>query len=224
MRARMSRWLRVALIGLGVWLLASPEPMLAQAPRGENLTAEQKAKLEERDGQVKKANQLRSRGDYREALAPAARALTLTREMRGAEHAEVAEALTRLAEFQLLAGDLEAAVRSGQAALVLRTNLDGEKHWRTADARLALEFARKAAGLEEAKRDRLVGAVRNEHKAAGLVLQGAYEDADRAAGGAVRACFDLVGEDARLGRGIVSRAVYKAVNGARHLECWVHRP
>ncbi len=186
-------------LGLGVEIVRA-----AEGPQGKNappaLTAEQKTKLRERDNLAEQAEQLRGQGKYQDAVAPAAKAMALTREIRGAEHAEVANALTRLADLQLLAGDVAAAVRSSQAALELRTKLDGAKHWRTADARLGLEFAQKAAKLPEAKRDQLVGAIRNEQKAAGLLLQGAYEEADRVAGGAVQACFDLVGGNARLGR------------------------
>jgi hypothetical protein len=99
--------------------------------------------------------------------------MTLTRAVRGQALAEVALALTRLAELHELAGDLGEAVNYRQRVHDLQTKLAGGKNWRTADARLALAFTQKAAGWAEAKRTHVVGALQKEQEAARLEPQGA---------------------------------------------------
>ena len=69
----------------------------------------------------------------------------------------MAEALARLAELHELRGDWVQAVGRRKEALAIRMRVDGKEHWRTADARLALAFAEKVAGLGQADRSRWAG-------------------------------------------------------------------
>ena len=50
--------------------------------------------------------------------------------------------------------------------------MDGKDHWRTADARLMLAFAEKVAGLGQADRAKVAGALRKEQEAARLEAAG----------------------------------------------------
>jgi CHAT domain-containing protein/predicted component of type VI protein secretion system len=171
---------------LGFVLLISPWAARAAdevQPKGRSpeLTAEQRAKLTERDGLVREAEELRGQGKYAEALERATRALSLARQVRGDESPEAAQALARVAELHELSGDFKPAVQTRQQVLRLRTKLDGEKHWRTGDARRALAFAEKLAGLKEELRAKVVGALRKEQEALRLDQQGKYAEAERKA-------------------------------------------
>jgi CHAT domain-containing protein/tetratricopeptide (TPR) repeat protein len=149
--------------------------------RSPELTAEQRAKLTERDGLVREAEELRGQGKYAEALERATRALSLTRQVHGDESPEAAEDLARVAELHELGGDFKRAVQTRQQVLALQTKLDGENHWRTSDARRALAFAEKLAGLKEEQRAKVVGALRKEQEALRLGRQGKHAEAERKA-------------------------------------------
>jgi CHAT domain-containing protein len=166
------------------------------------LTAEQKAQLKERDELARRAEALKTEGKYDEALAPAGKALELTRAARGPEHPEVADALERLASLQELAGQLDAAVKVRQEALALREKLDGDQHWRTADARLALELTRKVAGLAPADQVEVVAALRQEQEARRLEQRGKDADAERAAAAALAVYGKHFGESAAVARAL----------------------
>jgi CHAT domain-containing protein/tetratricopeptide (TPR) repeat protein len=187
-----ARTLALSLVLLGC-LTAAAEPPL---------TAEQKAQLKERDELVRRAEALKTEGKYDEALAPAGKALELTRTVRGPEHPEVADALERLASLQELAGQVDAAVKVRQEALALREKLDGDKHWRTADARLALELTRKVAGLAPADQVEVVAALRQEQEARRLEQRGKDADAERAAAAALAVYGKHLGESAAVARAL----------------------
>jgi CHAT domain-containing protein len=175
------------------WLSTAAEPPL---------TAQQKAQLKERDELVRRAEALKTEGKYDEALAPAGKALELTRAARGPEHPEVADALERLASLHELAGQLDAAVQVRQGALALREKLDGDQHWRTADARLALEQTRKVAGLAPADQVEVVAALRQEQEARRLEQRGKDADAERAAAAALAVYGKHLGESAAVARAL----------------------
>src|SRR5262249_9521425 len=126
-----ARTLALSLVLLS-WLAVAAEPPQQGEPP---LSAEQQVQLKERDELIRRGEALKTEGKYDEALALAGKALELTRVVRGPVHLEVAEALERLAVLHELAGQLDATVKVRQDALALREKLDGDKHWRTADAR-----------------------------------------------------------------------------------------
>jgi CHAT domain-containing protein/tetratricopeptide (TPR) repeat protein len=176
----MFRYRRVAPLLLSVLLFLDTGTFAAPVP-GATPAPEQQKQLQERDRLAQQVEELRGQGKYEDALAAATKALALTREVRGAEHAEVAQAQARLAESHELAGDFASAVKHRQQVLALRQKLDGEKHWRTADARLALAFVEKVTGLAEADRSKVMTTIRKEQEAARLDAQGKYADAERLA-------------------------------------------
>ena len=105
----------------------------------------------------------------------------MTRQVHGDESPEGAEDLARVAELHELAGDFKPALQTRQQVLRLQTKLDGEKHWRTGNARRALAFAEKLAGLKEEQRAKVVAALRKEQEALRLGRQGKYAEAERKA-------------------------------------------
>jgi hypothetical protein len=162
------------------WAACAADEVQAKA-RSAELTAEQRAKLTERDDLVREADELRGQGKYAEALQRTTRALSLTRQVRGDESPEAAEDLARVAELHELASDFRRAIQTRQQVLTLQTKLDGEQHWRTGDARRALAFAEKLAGLNEEQRAKVVGALRKEQEALRLGRQRKYAEAERKA-------------------------------------------
>src|SRR5260370_23844112 len=121
----MSRWMLMALRGPGVLLLLDSQAGRGQVPG--KPPAREQDQLKQRDELVQQVEQLRSQGKYQDALAPAARALSLSRAGRGEEHAEVALALARLAELHELAGDLGPGGEDRQQRRGLPTKVGGGK-------------------------------------------------------------------------------------------------
>ncbi len=80
-------------------------------------------------------------------------------------------------------------------ALTLRQKLDGEKHWRTGDARRALAFAEKMAGLEAGQRAKILRALRTEQEAIRLNQQGKYEEAERKAAEVLETFREVLPQD-----------------------------
>ena len=127
--------------------------------------------------------------------------LELERKAGGEASPREAEALSRLAELHELRGDWVEAMGRRKEALAVRERVDGKEHWRTADARLALAFAEKVAGLEQADRAKLGGALRREQEAARLEEQGKFAEAERVALEALETYRALVGpESAEVAR------------------------
>jgi CHAT domain-containing protein/Tfp pilus assembly protein PilF len=118
----------------------------------------------------------------------------------------VAEALTRLAELHQWQGHWGRALGRRREALVVRERQDGDDHPQTTDARLALAFTEKVAGLGKAERARAEAALRQERDAARLEAQRKYEDSEHAAMAALETFRALVGpesaEVARMWHGV----------------------
>src|SRR5581483_7386236 len=87
-------------------------------------------------------------------------------------------ALARVAELQELAGDFTAAVKSRKEVFAQRTKRDGEKHWRTGDARRALSFTEQVAALKQEQQAGVVEALLREQEAVRLDGQGKYVEAE----------------------------------------------
>ena len=73
-----------------------------------------------------------SKKNYPEALQPLQRALDITHEVFGEEHASTADSYNELGNTQIQVDDLPSALHSHQRALVIRLKLFGEEHARTA--------------------------------------------------------------------------------------------
>src|SRR5271157_5940442 len=194
MRFLGTRLMSVASLGIGMLLFLSPVSGGAQAP-GASQTGKPEQQVQERNKLAKQVEELRQAGKFDEAVPVAERVLELERGAGVKTSAEVAEALSRLAELHELRGDWVQAVGRRKEALAIRMQVDGKEHWRTADARLALAFAEKVAGLGQADRARLGGALRREQEAARLDAQGKFAEAERAAMGALETYRAVVGPE-----------------------------
>jgi CHAT domain-containing protein/tetratricopeptide (TPR) repeat protein len=179
------------ILGNGVGVAQTPE-----APR-----APEQGK--ERESLARRIQELRSAGQLDEAMAVAERALDLERRAEGASTAGEAQALSRLAELHELRGEWDKALGRRREALAVRQCLDGPDHWRTADARLAVGFADRVAGLAAADRVKVTGALRKEQEAARLETQGNLVEAERVALEAMETYRSLIGPDtAEVARGL----------------------
>jgi CHAT domain-containing protein/tetratricopeptide (TPR) repeat protein len=162
------------------------------------LTAGQAGQLKERDRLLRWAERRDRLGRYAEALPFAARALELTRAVRGDLHPEVADALGRLALLCELAGEWGEAVKHREAAVSLRGRLNGPGHWRATGERMALRFVRKAAALGKAEREEVLAALGQEQEAQRQVDAA---QAERLLARVVRVYRKLLGgEDAAVAR------------------------
>src|SRR5262249_20802448 len=154
-------------IGLAVsLLLGALQAVGAQAPGAP--PARQQEQLPERDRLAKQVEELRRAGKFDQAVAVAERVLEGERRSGGESNAGKADALSRLAELHELRGAWREAVDRRKEALAVHEHVDGKEHWRTADARLALAFAEKVAGLDNADRAKVGSALRKEQEAARL--------------------------------------------------------
>jgi CHAT domain-containing protein len=160
-------------------LLVGTPIVAAQAPGAspprQQPPAPQPNQRAEQDRLGRQVEELRRAGRFDEAVAVAERALELERGTGEAMRGQVAEALARLAELHELRGDWIQAVGCRKEALAIRMQVDGKEHWRTADARLALAFAETVAGLGQADRAKVGGALRREQEAAQFVALEALE-------------------------------------------------
>jgi Tfp pilus assembly protein PilF len=183
--------LSVSIILCGLWLPIAPADgaQTPGSPPPAPTQDEDRAKL------TKQVDGLRQAGKFDEAIPVAERILELERRSGAGMTAGVAEALSRLAELQELQGDWARALARCREALGVRERVNGKDHWRTADARLAVAFAAKVAGLGAADRARLQDTLRREQEAARLEAQGQYAQAERAALAAIETYRALVGPE-----------------------------
>jgi tetratricopeptide (TPR) repeat protein len=184
------------------------------------LTGEQAGQLKERGRQARRANRWIRLGRYAGALPFAVRALELTGAVRGELHPQAADGLERLAVPCELAGDWGAAVKHRKEAVALRVRLHGAADWRTADARVALRFTRKAAALGRAEREEVLAALRQEQEAN---RQADAAQAERLLTGVLRTYRKhLGGEDAAVARVLLSLGLSRYDRGDRRgaLRAW----
>ena len=186
---------RMLVVPVGLWVLLplSTHSGGTQSP-GVSSAGQQK-QPEERDRLSKQVEELRRAGRFDEAVAVAERAPELERRTGEAMRGQVAGVLARLAELHELRGDWVEAVGRRKEALAIRMQVDGKEHWRTVDARLALAFAEKVAGLGPADRAKLGEALRREQEAARLEEQRKYADAERVALEALETYRAVVGRE-----------------------------
>jgi CHAT domain-containing protein/tetratricopeptide (TPR) repeat protein len=171
------RRISVVPLGLGVlWLLVTQAGEVQSS--GASPAPEQE-QLPERDRLAKQVDELRQAGKFDQAVPVAERILELERQAGGGMTMRVAEALSRLAELHEPRGDWRRALELRREAVSVRERVDGKDHWRMADARLALAFAEKVAGLGAADRAKVQAALRKEQEATRLFAQSKYEQVER---------------------------------------------
>jgi len=156
--SRNHRMLLRVTAWIGCWLALTVAAVAQEPAPDENAsepTAEQAARLQERDELVAQAQGLQGAGQLTEAIEVAQQVLAIEREIFGEEHAEIAGTYGFIAGMQEAAEDFPAAEQSRQTALVLLTKLHGVDDWRVTDAWLALEHTRLLAGLDDTEREEL---------------------------------------------------------------------
>jgi CHAT domain-containing protein/Tfp pilus assembly protein PilF len=170
----MKRFLVLCLAG---WLLTGPTGAEPPEPKPAPLTKEQQEKLKERDQLAREAVRLRMQGRLTEALAAAAKTLTLERQVFGDVHPEVAGSLQLLAELHEAREDFAAARKARQEVLAIQTKLLGKHHWQVTDARLALEDVERLERMTPADRRRLAEAAQLNGRVVQSYQQGKTREA-----------------------------------------------
>jgi tetratricopeptide (TPR) repeat protein len=123
----------------------------------DDLTAEQRELLAERDQLRREVQNLRGDGKLAEAVERVERIVSVERELFGEVHLDIARSLDLPAKLHVELDRFAGAERTREEALDIKTRLFGERHWRVTDARLALEDARwfgKATAEERERRAR----------------------------------------------------------------------
>jgi CHAT domain-containing protein/tetratricopeptide (TPR) repeat protein len=138
---------------------------------------DRKAWLAERDQLCQEASLLDRQGKLAEAIAAREKMLALETLLFGEAHQEVALSWGWLAERDERLEQFDRAKDARREALRIKTQLLGEGHWQTTDARLALKNVEFLAGLT-ADRRRQVRQAAIEHSAAFVLYrEGKYRDA-----------------------------------------------
>jgi CHAT domain-containing protein/tetratricopeptide (TPR) repeat protein len=178
--------------GLVVVLVLGASAAIAQAPASPPAAPQQ---LQERDKLVKQIDELRQAAKFDQAVTVAERLMELERRTGNSTSPGVADALSRLAALAELRGGWPEAIARRKEALAIRERVDGKDHWRTADARLALAFAKTVAGFEEPNRSSVTIAFRKEQEVRRLDAQGKYAEAERVALEAMETYRTVVGAE-----------------------------
>jgi CHAT domain-containing protein len=126
-----------------------------EQPPAQNLTAEQKGRLQERDRAIAEVNRLMRDGKNAEALPLVKKALAIQRDIFGNDDPLVASSLRMIAKLANELDDFPAARQAAQEALAIETKLRGAKHWKTIDTQRQLADVEQAARLKPEERRQL---------------------------------------------------------------------
>jgi hypothetical protein len=141
--------------------LSALSARLAAAADDRPLTAQQQEQLRQADSAGEQANKLYAEAKYGEARAALEKKVALERQALGVPQARLAGSLAYLVVVQERLGDYAAAQRTTEEWVGIQTKLEGENHWRTANAvwvqkrceRLASLSADEQRRFQEARRD-----------------------------------------------------------------------
>jgi CHAT domain-containing protein/Flp pilus assembly protein TadD len=150
---RATRFLLVLLVLAAPPTAAAKEP--PAVPAAAALTPAQQKRLKERDALLRESEVSRSQRNWTRAIAARNKALAIEREVLGDSHPDIADSLSNLAEMSEEAADFPAAAQYFQRALEMKTQILGEKHWKTIDARLDLNDCQHLAKSTLEERSRL---------------------------------------------------------------------
>jgi CHAT domain-containing protein len=127
---------------LGVSGLSQDPP--AKAPPAPQLNLEQQQKAREWEKLVEESRRIaREGGSLTDAIKAAEGAAAAARAAFGDADPRVLDAVGWLGGLYLDAYDLAAALKSREEFVTIAAKLYGEKHWRTADARVALRYVER---------------------------------------------------------------------------------
>ena len=184
-RMHRRRWWLAITKRLACSLLASGTMWCLTAMSAENsppkpeLTAVQQERLKERDAFKQQCREHRQSGNLAEAIEAAKKMLAIEREVFGDEHDEVLDSMDFLAQRQIDHDDFAAARKTREQILAIRRKVSGVDHWRTADARRALEHVTVLEKLSPDDRREVLRATLLNSLAERFVSIGQYAAAER---------------------------------------------
>jgi CHAT domain-containing protein/tetratricopeptide (TPR) repeat protein len=187
---------RLGCVALGtvMVLAADPIPLGCTASFAQELSAEAKVALRERDRLLKEAQRFRQEGKLAEAIAAAEAMLPIERKVFPADHDDLVGALGWLADLELEYDQFAKATAARVEALEILTKRLGATHWKVTDARVALENVKTRALLTREQRRQLGEADRLGLDAGALYQQGKYAEATRSARRALAMRKEVLGE------------------------------
>jgi CHAT domain-containing protein len=166
-----------AVLGIVVLIVACPLLGAPSSASGQEVTAEAKAALQERDRLQAQTQKLQAAGKLTEAIASAEAMLKIERKVLPAGHDDIIGSLDRLAELRIEREDLAAAREARQEALEILRKRYGETHWKVIDARLALEDAERLGGMTGEQRQKRAETERLNKQVVALFQAGRYGEA-----------------------------------------------
>ena len=182
MRGRLGWWVCVSMAG-ALWavdalsfsdIALADEPAANQQPSSE---AKLDPRLEEHDRLLAAAKKLHVDHNPPGAIAAANKVVAIDRELFAKDPAKLADSLAMLADWQLEHDDFDAARQTRQEVLAIRTKLNGNDHWQTTDARLALADVERWSKFTVDQRKQLDRATELFDQGDKLGDQGKYQDA-----------------------------------------------
>lgn len=141
------------------------------------------------------ARKLRSEGKFFEAAEAREQMLAVEREWLGEDHEEVILSLEWLAEVYEELEDFDAAEAKRKTVLNWRERQQGENHWETVDARLAVTDVARVRALEGTQRRELAEATRQYQEISRLYRTGAHPTAVKLAQEVLLIHKRLLGEE-----------------------------
>jgi tetratricopeptide (TPR) repeat protein len=166
-----------AVLGIAVLIVACPVPQAPSSAWGQEVSADAKAALQERDRLQAQTQKLQAAGRLTEAIAAAEAMLKIERKVLPAGHDDILGSLDWLAGLYLERGDFAAARTTRQEALEILRKLHGATHWKVTDARLALEDAERRVAMAGEQRQKLAESDRLNREHNALYLAGKYGEA-----------------------------------------------
>jgi hypothetical protein len=106
-----------AVLGIAVWIVACPMLEATASASGQEVSADAKAALQERDRLQAQIKKLQAAGKLTEAIAAAEAMLKIERKVLPADHPDLADSLDWLARLYIERGDFAAAKSARQEAL-----------------------------------------------------------------------------------------------------------
>jgi CHAT domain-containing protein len=144
--------------GLVVLGLAARAGAQATEPKSPPPSAEQAEKLKERDALVPQIEKAQAENRLDDAVRLIEKMMALEKVIFGPVHLEVAGSLDWLGSVHAARGDTKASRQARMEALEMYTKLEGAKHWRTIDVRIAVERLDKVASFSADDRQRFAEA------------------------------------------------------------------
>jgi tetratricopeptide (TPR) repeat protein len=183
-----------AVLTIAGLIVACPLLGAPSSASGQDVSAEVKAALQERDRLWDQTQKLRAAGKTVEATAAADAMLKIERQILPAGHSDLIVSLDWLAELYLERADFAAAKSARQEELEILQKLHGQTHWKVTDARLALQDVERRAGMTGDQRQKLAEVAHLNDEVVALYRAGKYGEAVKTARRALALRQEVLGE------------------------------